>query len=80
MAWSFKAMLAGTWPDRDWNDKLYHPDSELGSKANQPLAGQFYGCLIAIKGDLEFYNQSLGLPRLASTAKAEATQWKEFPV
>lgn len=63
MAWSFKAMLAGTWPDRDWNDKLYHPDSELGSKANQPLAGQFYGCLIAIKGDLEFYNQSLGLPR-----------------
>ena len=66
MKWSFQALLAGTWPDKDFRGNAYPPNSVLGKKAGTRLAGKYAGALVATQGDMEFFASSLGLPRWSS--------------
>lgn len=87
LAWSFEWLWKGKFPDRDANGTLYPSGSVESSRALQPLAGPYYGCLWALLGDMEYLSSVLRLPHYARksgpcsicrcTGGSEATSWKD---
>ena len=63
LKWSFLAIWNGTWPVMDPWGRRYPKNSPEGAKGGQPLANGYYGCLLQICGDLDYYCLYLGLPR-----------------
>ena len=65
----------------------YSPDSIPGQQAGLPLAAGYSATLIALAGDLEYFNHSLSLPRWSSNTsccphcratKQGAYSWTDF--
>ena len=54
-AWSINVLLSGKSPTTDWLDR----DIEGG----MPLADDFSGCMVQMRGDWAFYCETLGFPR-----------------
>jgi len=56
LRWSFEALYRGTWPSHDHDGQVLHD-----AKAGQPLAGGYYGVLWALRGDLDYFQNTLNL-------------------
>ena len=89
LAWSFNALLEGTFPHSDWNGRPFPASSEHGKRAGKPLANGYYGVVCSLVGDLDYLNKTLGLPHhgrkdsccsmCKATGQGGAT-WKAFQV
>ena len=69
MQWSFQAMYMGVWPDTDWTGSMYHHSTPEGRKAGTPLPGGYFGVLLQLSGDLDYFNKWLGLPQSTTHSK-----------
>ena len=69
LKWSFTAIWNGTWPSVDAWGRKYPPSSAEGRRAGQKLANGYYGCLVQLCGDLDYYASYLDVPRWSSHAK-----------
>ena len=69
LKWSFTAIWKGEWPTLDAWGRKYPPTSAEGRKAGQPLANGYYGCLVQLCGDLDYYASYLDVPRWSSHTK-----------
>lgn len=69
MQWSFQAMYMGVWPDTDWTGSMYHHSTPEGRKAGTPLAGGYFGVLLQLSGDLDYFHKWLGLPQSTTHSK-----------
>ena len=61
LAWSFSWLERGLWPDRNADGNMYAEGTPEQKRALTTLAGGWRGILWIIKGDLEFFVNSLGL-------------------
>eukprot|EP00435_Cladocopium_sp_Y103_P046777 s1128_g13.t1 len=86
LRWSLNALFSGKWPAADHNGERYHPQSREAKKAGTYLAGGFYGIVMALVGDLDYFNKFLGLPHWSSAknpcgrclcTKAGPNTWKD---
>jgi len=59
LAWSFRALLAGTHPHVDHNNKPFPPGSKRAKRAGTKL--KVFGCCLAKNGDWDWLKQALGL-------------------
>ena len=80
LKWSFEAMWAGTWPSRDADG---HPLDD--PRAGQPLAGGHFAILWALKGDLDYFDNTLMLegvgdlqPCIKCKANLSDIPWTEY--
>ena len=55
LKWSFTAIWNGTWPSVDAWGRKCPPSSVDGRRAGQQLANGYYGCLVQLCGDLDYY-------------------------
>eukprot|EP00969_Alexandrium_andersonii_P335789 14841560-Alexandrium_andersonii.AAC.1 len=60
VVWSLTALYEGKWPEKNWDG------GPLTNPAHQALAGQylaegFFGVVVCLKGDLDYYTKNLGL-------------------
>lgn len=62
LCWSLAALWEGMWPSRDHHGKPFPAGSQAHRLANTPLAGGYFGALVTIKGDLDYYAKVLRLP------------------
>ena len=62
LRWSFESLFTGVWPSSDWRGNRYDPASPEGQKAGKPLAGGYYGCLVQLCGDLDYFSKWMNLP------------------
>ena len=60
-AWSMNALLTGITPERDWNQQPIEGGGEY-------IAGGWRGALVQLRGDWEFYANTLGPETWASAA------------
>ena len=68
LAWSFKSLAQGRWPEEDHKGNRFPRGSSGASRAGKLLAGGFSGVLWSVKGDLDYYATSLGLPNPNATS------------
>ena len=64
ITWSFNILKAGVWLEADAFGRLYNdfaPLSADAARAWSPLAGGYRACLFVIRGDLDYFANSLGL-------------------
>ena len=63
LKWSFNAAYDGYFPYLDWTGKPYPTDGSCpeGLLAGQPLCGEYFMVLWGLKGDLEYFDNTLGL-------------------
>ena len=69
LQWSFEAMYMGVWPAADWTGRRYHHSTRAGRKAGTPLAGGYFGVLLQLSGDLDYFTKWLGLPQSTTHSK-----------
>lgn len=62
LQWSFQIIFDGVWPHHDWAGQRYHAKSPEGLRAGKPLCGGYFGILLQLSGDLDYFNKHLGLP------------------
>ena len=87
LAWSFKWLQLGVFPDADHLGNKYAANTQDGQKAGQYLAGGYCGVLWSLVGDLEYLTQILKLPHYSSksgpcslckcTGDSSAMSWKD---
>ena len=63
LACSFTSLFHGKWPSHDHLGNKYKANTTTGQRAGTWLAGGYRGILWQIKGDLDWFYQSLQLPR-----------------
>ena len=63
LKWSFQSIWEGKWPSKNPFGVRYPPSSPEGKRAGMPLANGFFGCLVQLCGDLEYYASYLSIPR-----------------
>ena len=61
IAWSFQALAAGMWPDKNAQGIPYADNSTGKRLAGTALAGPWRGLLCAVTGDLEFHGSGYQL-------------------
>ncbi|CAJ1415972.1 unnamed protein product [Effrenium voratum] len=66
LQWSFQCIWDGTFPARDWRGIPFPRESPEWKKAGQRLAGKYFGCLVQLCGDLDYYAKWLGVPHYGS--------------
>ena len=66
LIWSFEALFAGTHPSTDSSGADFPVGSPERARAGQALAGGFRGVLWVLRGDLDFFSNSLGLEHFHS--------------
>jgi hypothetical protein len=66
LAWSFNALFEGTHPSTNSSGEPWPPHSPEAERAGKPLAGGRRGVLWALRGDLEYFSNSLHLEHFAS--------------
>lgn len=69
LKWSVTAIWNGTWPSVDAWGRKYPPSSVDGRRAGQQLANGYYGCLVQLCGDLDYYATYLDVPRWSNHSK-----------
>jgi len=87
LAWSFKWLQLGVFPDSDHLGNKYAANTQEGQRAGQNLAGGYCGILWSLVGDLEYLTQVLKLPHYSSksgpcslckcTGDSSAMSWKD---
>jgi hypothetical protein len=68
IAWSFEAVFHGVHPARDSSGNEWTAGSVERNLAGKPLAGGWRGVLWILRGNLEYFANSLGLERFASNS------------
>ena len=69
LQWSFETLYMGVWPAADWTGSRYHHSTPAGRKAGTPLAGGYFGVLLQLSGDLDYFTKWLGLPQSTTHTK-----------
>eukprot|EP00974_Lingulodinium_polyedra_P072427 7009651-Lingulodinium_polyedra.AAC.1 len=63
--WSLRALSAGVFPSRDWEDRPITTEPWAGL-AGSPICGGYYFAWIMIAGDLDYYANYLHMPHFNS--------------
>ena len=66
LIWSFQILFDGKWPQADADGIAYQPGTPEFAKAGTPLAGGYRGTLFIMRGDLEYFSNTLGLEHFGS--------------
>ena len=66
VAWSFKCLQEGRWPEVDHKGDPFPPGSLAAEKAGTPLADGWRCILVCMKGDLDWFQKSLNMLRMNS--------------
>ena len=69
LSWSFLCIWHGEWPKRDWHGNVYPPTSPEGKKAGTPLARGWFGCLVQLCGDMDYFCKYFQTPRWSAHNK-----------
>ncbi len=64
--WSFAIIFEGTHPHQDASGNVYPAGSPEHALAGKPIAGGWRGAVWIVRGDLEFFGNSLKLEHFAS--------------
>ena len=90
ISWSFYWLCKGAWPDVDPWGAPYPVGSKERRRALQPLAAGKFGVIVAIRGDLDWYNKCLRLNHYGSAhpcyacpancVEGDPLRWTEFRV
>ena len=82
MCWSFEALAAGQWPERDAWGRSYtehFPGSLNAARAGTQLAGGYCGVVWVIRGDLDYFANSLRLRHHHSLRPCSWCPCNSFP-
>lgn len=66
LAWSFRALFLGKHPSTDPAGNPWPPNSREAQLAGTPLAGGLRGVVLVIRGDLEYFSNTLHLEHFSS--------------
>lgn len=69
LTWSFNCMAEGKFPNKDWSGRDYPPGSEGFKLAGKFLAGGWTAALVSLIGDLEYFSNTLQMPRWSSSSQ-----------
>ena len=61
IAWSLTWLWESKWPDRDHHGIMYRRPSVEGKRALTPLADGFFGAVLSVRGDLDYFGKVLRL-------------------
>ncbi len=85
LCWSLLWLWRGLWPDVDPDGNSWARGTTDHKRAGTPLAGGWYATLWSLRGDLEYFATTLGLPHPSSLqpcilCKATTTTlpWSDF--
>ena len=67
VAWSFKCLQEGRWPEVDHKGDPFAAGTLAAEKAGQPLADGWRGILVCMKGDLDWFQKMMNLLSVQST-------------
>ena len=63
VAWSFSCLQQGTWPHQDHKGVAFPHGSAAAQMAGSPLAGGWRAILVALRGDLDWFQKMFRLVR-----------------
>ena len=69
LSWSFDCLFSSVWPRSDYRGYNYPPKSFEAARAGKPLAGGFYGILLGMCGDADYFAKFLRMPHWASNTR-----------
>jgi len=69
LRWSFEVCLSGKWPAKDWRGVRYPPGTPEARRSGSLLCGGYYGVLVQMNGDLDYFAKWLETPRWSNHLK-----------
>jgi hypothetical protein len=85
LSWSLHALFTGLWPSHDWQGRAYPRGTRHGDLAGTPLAEGWFAAVWVLRGDLEYFWQTLRLehpnsnsPCVLCRCNTTTVPWTDF--